>query len=183
MRYSLPLILVCIGLSFSAFGQRFGYVDSQYILENMPAYKAVQEEIEQQSDRWEKEIEVKQDAIEKKFEEYQAKRVLMNEQQKQKMQQEIQEMEQELAQYRSEKFGYDGELFTMREEKMKPIQERMLNAVESVSKNKRADFIFDKSSTAVVLYSNPQFDYTDEVLEALGISAPAPQGGGGGGQR
>ncbi len=178
MRYSLPLIVLFTALSFSAFGQRFGYVDSQYILENMPAYKAVQQEIEQQSDRWEKEIEVKQDAIEKKFEEYQAKRVLLNEQQKQKMQQEIQEMEQQLAQYRSEKFGYDSELFTMREEKMKPIQERMLSAIESVSKSQRADFIFDKSSTAVVLYSNPQFDYTDEVLEALGITAPSPQGGG-----
>ena len=176
MRYSLTLVVLFMSLSFTAFGQRFGYVDSQYILENMPEYKTVQEEIDRQSDQWQKEVEAKQDAIEKKFEEYQAKRVLLNDQQKQKMQQEIQEMEQELAKYRSDKFGYDGALFTMREEKMKPIQEKMLKAVEQVSKSKRADFIFDKSSTAVVLYSNPTFDYTDEVMNSLGISAPAPKG-------
>lgn len=163
-----------LSLASGAAAQRYYYLDSEYILNQMPEYKSVTEEIDQLSEQWEQQIETKQDAIRKAFDEYQARKVLLSDEDKQKRQAEIREMEKELAEFRAAKFGYDGELFKLREEKMRPVQERLLKALQDEAAEKRADYIFDKSSAAVILYAQARWDLTNDVLKRLGLEPNAP---------
>jgi outer membrane protein len=164
----VALLLATAG---AATAQRFAYLDSQYILEQLPDYKSVQQELDQISKQWQQEIEAKQKAIRTKFEDYQARRPLLSQEEQRRIQQEIETLERELAELRSKRFGYDGELFKLREEKMRPIQQRLLTAVQEVAKEKRADLVLDRASTgAVILYSNEAYDISNDVLRKLGIT-------------
>lgn len=177
MKRFSALFILAFGLLAAwnpAYGQRFSYLDTQYILDQMPEYKAVQQELEDLSSQWQQEIEQKQAAIEKKFEDFQARRPLLSQEEQNKIQDEIEQMERDLAEYRAEKFGYDGELYTLREEKMKPIQDRLLQAINDVAKAKRSDAVFDRASSgAVLVYTNEAYDISNDVLKKLGITPSA----------
>lgn len=170
IKQTLFIFLGLAMLALPASAQKFGYVDSEYVLEQMPEYEAVQQEIEQLSKQWQKEIEEKYEAIDKKYQEYQAKEVLLSKEDKQRMQEEIFEMEKEAKELQRSKFGVDGELFQLREEKMRPIQEKMMKSVEKVAKDNRLNMIFDKSSSMVLLYYEARYDYSDQVLKGMGLS-------------
>jgi len=167
-------LLLVLGLVSPAVAQRFSFLDSQYILEQMPEYQSVQQELEDQSSQWQREVEEKQGKIKEKFDDYQARRPLLSPEEQQKIQNEIQEMERELAELRSKRFGYDGDLYKLREEKMRPIQDRLLQAIEDVAKEKRSDVVFDRASTgAVLIYTNEQYDISNDVLKQMGITPTA----------
>jgi outer membrane protein len=164
------LVLLLMGWGLEAEAQRWRFVDSQYILNNMKAYNEAQKEIEEVSKKWEQEIKQRREQIRKKFQAYQSKRPLLSEKERKKMEDEIEQMEKDLAEYRSEHFGYEGKLFKLREEKMRPIHEKMLNAVKSVAKSNRVDMVVDKASQgAMLLYSKSAYDISDKVLKELGI--------------
>jgi outer membrane protein len=148
----------------------------------------VQQELEQISRQWQEEIEAKQKVIREKYEDYMARRPLLSQDEQRRRQTEIENLERELAELRSKRFGYNGELFKMREEKMRPIQDRLLAAIKEVAAAKRSDLVFDRASSgAVIVFSNEQYDISNEVLRQMGISptgnppnrntpAPAQQG-------
>ena len=165
---TLFLGLVAV-MSTQAYAQRFAYVDSDYILSQMPSYKSAQTQIDEQSKKWQEEIDNKFKDIDKLYKQYQAEKVLLTKDMQTKRENEIIEKEREAKKLQNDKFGYEGELFKKREELIKPIQDKVYEAINKVAKNNGLDFIFDKSGDMLMLVSNPKYDRSDEVLEELGV--------------
>jgi outer membrane protein len=163
------VLLFILTISVVASAQRFGYVDTEYILDLMPDYRSAQKQLNQLSEDWQKELEKKQVVIEKMYKDLQAEQVLLTEDLRKKREQEIKEKEKELKDYRNLKFGYEGDLFKKRQELIKPIQDKVFDAVQKIAKQSALDFIFAKSSELIMLYSNAKYDKSDEVLSELGV--------------
>lgn len=166
---STILLLFFTLLGSSANAQRFAYVDSEYILSQMPAYKSAQTQIDELSKKWQEEIDAKFEEIDKLYKTYQAEKVLLTKDLQTKRENEIIEKEREAKKLQNDKFGYEGELFKKRQELIKPVQDKVYDAINKVAKNNGLDFIFDKSGDMLMLVSNPKFDRSDEVLEELGV--------------
>ncbi len=165
--------LVCIVaffISISAFGQRFAYVDSEYILNLMPSYKSAQKELDFLSQQWEKEVEKKKEELVKLEKNLSAERLLLTEDVIKEREEDISKKKRGMREYQIGKFGVEGELFKKRQELVKPIQDKVFEAIQRVAKDNALDFIFDKSGGVTMLYTNAKYDRSDEVLEELGIS-------------
>ncbi|MFI5220716.1 MAG: OmpH family outer membrane protein [Bacteroidia bacterium] len=159
-------------MSYIAMAQRFAYVDTEYMLDMIPAYRSAQKQLDQLSEDWQKEIEKRQLAIDKMYKDYQAEQVLLTEELKKKRETEIRDKEKELRDYRNQKFGFEGELFKKRQELIKPIQDKIFDAVQKIAKQSALDFIFAKSGEMIMLYTNARYDKSDEVLTELGVVVP-----------
>ncbi|GAB3722001.1 hypothetical protein GCM10027594_02600 [Hymenobacter agri] len=178
-------LLLAFALLLSGAGvaqaQKFGWVDSEFIMAKMPEYAKAQQELALLSDTWQKEIEAQQKDLDKLHRNYQNEEIVLTEAMKKKRQDEILLKEQELKAYRNKQFGYEGQLFKKRQELNKPVQDKVFEAVEKVAKKKSLAVIFDKSGDLTMLYTNPVHDYTEFVLEELGLGAedrnqPGPKG-------
>ncbi|MDX5347557.1 MAG: OmpH family outer membrane protein [Hymenobacteraceae bacterium] len=165
------LFLLSIFASNAAFAQKFGYVDSEYILSRMPGYANAQKEIDKLSATWQKEIEDMYKDIDKMYKAYQAEEVLLTDEMKKKRQDAIIKKEQEVKEYQKKIFGFEGTLFKRRQELIRPVQDEIFTAIEKVAKSKQLQIIFDKSGDLVMLYTNPVHDYTEFVLEELGLKS------------
>lgn len=162
------LLIAFLAFNFSN-AQKFGYVDTDDILKQMPAYKAAQEEIEQISKTWQSDLEKMYKEIEQKYKEYQAEEVLLPDDIKKQRQESIFELERKAKEYKKSKFGYDGELYKLQDDKIKPIQDQVYSAVNLLCKEKKLDFIFDKTANSGIIYSNPLYDRTGDVKNRLGL--------------
>ncbi|WP_188814786.1 OmpH family outer membrane protein [Hymenobacter cavernae] len=165
----LSMVLLC-ALAPAAQAQKFGYVDSEYILSKIPAYSTAQQELNTLSGNWQKDIESQKKDLDKLYRTYQAEEVLLTEPMKKKRQDEILKKEQEIKAYQNKIFGYEGQLFKKRQELTKPVQDQVFEAVEKVAKKKQLAIVFDKSGDLTMLYTNPVHDYTEFVLEELGLA-------------
>ena len=154
----------------SAKAQKFGYVDTEYILDMMPDYRSAQKQLDMMAEDWQKEMDKKQEAIDKMHRDLKAEQILLTEDLSKKREQEIKEKEKELKDFRNEKFGYEGELFKKRQELIKPIQDKIFVAIQNIAKKNAFDFIFAKSGEMIMLYSNAKYDKSDEVLSELGVT-------------
>jgi outer membrane protein len=154
----------------SAKAQKFGYVDTEYILDMMPDYRSAQKQLDMMAEDWQKEMDKKQEAIDKMHRDLKAEQILLTEDLRKKREQEIKEKEKELKDFRNEKFGYEGELFKKRQELIKPIQDKIFVAIQNIAKKNAFDFIFAKSGEMIMLYSNAKYDKSDEVLSELGVT-------------
>jgi outer membrane protein len=163
------LLIVITTLSVSlSFAQKFGYVDSEYIMNNIPSYKAAQEQIDKLSAEWQKEIETKYAEIEKMYKSFQSEKVLLTDEMKTKREDEIVKKEQEVKELQKKYFGKDGMLFKKRQELIKPIQDEVFNAVKTLAVEQNYTVIFDTASNTGIMYSNPKNDKSDEILQRLG---------------
>jgi outer membrane protein len=165
------LILPLFGLTF-AHAQKFGYFDSDFVLSKMPEYAKAQGEIDQFSAAWQKEVEEMQKAIDGLYNSYQAEQVLLTEQMKKERLEEIRKKENEMKEYQKKVFGFGGLFFLKKQELIKPLQDKVFDAVEKVAKTNRLAIVFDKSAELVMIYTDPRHDYTDFVLEELGLGDP-----------
>jgi len=163
--------LTFFGLNF-VFAQKFGYIDSEFILGKMPEYAKAQSEIEQYSAAWQKEIEEMQQKVNGLYAMYQAEQVLLTEEMRQEKQDEIKKKETELKEYQKKVFGFGGLFFLKKQELIKPLMDKIFDAVGKVSKANRLAIVFDKSAELVMIYTDPRHDYTDFVLEELGLGDP-----------
>ncbi len=159
---------IFLSLIGSGWSQKGAVVDVQYILEKMPAYKAAQDEINQISQKWQKELEDKYKEIERKYDEFEAELVLLPDDVKKLKQEEIYELEREAKEYKQSKFGFDGELYKIQDEKIRPVQDQVYAAIENMARERKLELILDKGNDAV-LYYEKLFDKTSEVLNKLGI--------------
>lgn len=172
MRVLLTISAILLfGLNFVS-AQKFGYFDSEFVLSKMPEYSKAQGEIEQLSAAWQKEIEDMQAKLDEMYRVYQAERVLLTEQMKQERLDEIKKKESELKDYQKKVFGFGGLYFLKKQELIKPLQDKVFDAVEKVCKANRLAILFDKSGELVMVYTDPRHDYTDFVLEELGLGDP-----------
>jgi outer membrane protein len=159
--------------------QKFAYVDSQYILDNLPEFTEAQAQLDELSNQWQKEIEVKFAEVDKMYKDYQTQSVLLPEDLKKKKEQEIVDKEKEAKNLQKQRFGVDGDLFKKRQELVKPIQEKVYNAIQDIATNNNYMVIFDKSGSLTMLYVNPKYDLSDEVLDNLGAAMGGRKGKGG----
>ena len=150
--------------------QKFAFVDTQYILDNLPEFTEAQAQLDEISAQWQKEIEAKFAEVDKMYKDYQAQSVLLPEDMKKKKEQEIVDKEKEAKNLQKQKFGKDGELFKKRQELVKPIQEKVYNAIQEVATANNYSVIFDKGGSLTMLYANPKYDVSDEVLDNLGAT-------------
>ncbi len=162
--------VLALMLTSAVSAQKYAYIDSDYILKNVPEYQDAQNQMDELSEKWQKEIEVKFIEIETLYKKYQADVVLLPADMKKKREDQIINFEKEVKQFQQEKFGSDGELFQKRQELIKPIQDKIYNALEEIAKSKNYSFVFDKANGASIMYANPKFDISDDVLDELGYS-------------
>lgn len=161
-------------LLFSAFAgsvsaQKFGYVDMEFIMNKLPEYVTAQAEIDRLSENWAKEIQEKLAAVDGMQRELMAEEVLLTDELRRKRQDLIREKELETREYNNRVFGMNGLLFQKKKELMKDVMDKVQRALDKVAAQRKLDFLFDKSSDFMLVYTNPRHDYTDYVLEELGI--------------
>lgn len=166
------LLISLLILTFQGYSQKFGYVDTNYILNKMPDYKKAQEEINKLSLGWQDEIQNKQKDIQGMYDALNAEEVLLTAEMKNDRLSDIQKKEQEVKEYQKKIFGYEGMFFLKKKELIKPVQDEVFDAVKKVAETNRLQIVFDKSGDLVMIYTDPIHDYTDMVLEELGLGDP-----------
>lgn len=173
MKKYVLILLFSIGMMGTGLAQKFAFVNSEYILDNIPEYKKAQDQLDQLSAQWQKEIEIKYTEIDKLYKSYQAEQILLTEDMKKRREDEIVQKEKEVKDFQKQKFGVDGELFKKKQELVKPIQDKVYNAVKKLAAEGSYAVIFDKSSDLIMLYGSPKYDKSDEVLQAMGYKTGA----------
>lgn len=163
-------------LAVGAYAQKFGYVDTDYILSQMTEYKAAQKQLDELSQKWENDLQTMKNEVDKMYKDYKAEEILLSPAQRKEREDAIVAKEDAMKKFEQEKFGVDGELFKKRQELVKPIQDKVFAAIQKVAKANGLDFIFDKSANMNILFSNPKYDRSDDVLDELGVT-PVEQDG------
>ena len=161
------LLVLTLGMTVSA--QKFGYVDTKYILGHMPEYQAAQAEINKLSKKWQDEIEAKYESIDRLTESYPAEKILLTDELRKKRETELDQKRSEAKDMQKAKFGVDGELFKKREELIKPIQDKIYDAIVEVSSQGGIMAVFDKANHSNLLYTNPKHDLSDKILKKMGL--------------
>lgn len=163
------LTLTVVAFSLVSFGQKYAYIDSEYILNSMPSYTEAQAELDRLSVEWQKEIETKFKKIDDMYRKYQQDAVILPEETKVKRQNEIITAENEAKDLQKKRFGTEGDLYKKREELMKPIQDRVFTAIEEYARERGYAFVFDKAGAMTIVYADSKFDINDAVLTKLGV--------------
>jgi outer membrane protein len=163
--------VVFFAFSTAAFAQqKLAYIDSEYLLNSMPAYTEAQAELDRLSVEWQKEIEAKFKKIDEMYRKYQEEAMILPEDAKLKKQNEIIAAENEAKDLQKKRFGTDGDLFKKREELIKPIQDRVFNAIEEYAKERGYTFVFDKAGVMTIVYADAKTDINEAILTKLGIA-------------
>lgn len=170
MKKILLATFIVLACTFGASAQKFALVDMDYILSNVPSYEMANEQLNQLSQRWQKEVEAVAKEAETLYKNYQNEMVFLTDEQKKKKEAEIVAKEKNAAELRQKYFGPDGELYKKRQTLMKPIQDDVYNAVKKVSEERGYQCIFDRATTADIIFASPRIDVSNEVLEKLGFS-------------
>ncbi len=163
-------IATCVMLTaFTATAQRYAVIDSKYILEKLPEYTEAQKALDKFSEQWQQEIEQKQALVDKMYKDYEAEQVMLSDALKKKREDELYNKEKELRDLQKKRFGFEGDLFKKRQELIKPIQDRVYNAVQKLALERQYDFILDKSEGITVIFADPKLDRSADVLRNLGV--------------
>lgn len=170
MKKIILTLMIFVGVAFAGSAQKFALIDMEYILKNVPAYEMANEQLNQLSQRWQKEVEAATTEADALYKQYLSDKVFLTEEQVKKREEEIVAKEQEATELRYKYFGPEGELYQKRQTLMKPIQDDIYNAVKKISEERGYQTIFDRASSANIIYASPRIDISNEVLAKLGYS-------------
>lgn len=160
--------LIFVFIVTVTFAQKYAYVDTEYILNNIPAYKAAQDKLNSLSSDWQKEIEAEYVILEKMNQDYQAEKILLTKEMMKQREAEIASKDRAVKDLQKAFFGPNGELFKKRSELIKPIQDEVYNVIKDIAESGKYAIIFDTAAGAIILFTDPKYDKSDEVLEKLG---------------
>ena len=169
MRKIALLLLVITCSCQIVLAQKFGYIDAQFILQKMPEYKEAMQDINKASVQWQKEVEDLNTELDKLRKSYKAEEILLTEEMKKERLDKIVAKEKEAKETQKKIFGFEGLLFLKRQELIKPVQDKLYEVVEKVAKKQKLQIIYDKSGALIMIYHDPRHDYTDYVLDELGL--------------
>lgn len=169
MKKILVVAFCILMVAFSASAQRYAVIDSKYILDKLPEYKEAQKTLDQFSEQWQQEVDQKQAIMDKMYKDYDAEQVMLSDILKKKREDELYNKEKELRDLQKKRFGFEGDLFKKRQELIKPIQDRVYNAVQKLATEKQYDFILDKSEGITVIFADPKLDKSADILRNLGV--------------
>ncbi len=170
MKKIILLAVIFCTMGFGASAQKYAFVNTDYILDNIPEYTDAQAQLDELSATWQKEIDAKFAEIDKMYKSYQNEAVLLPEDMKKKREEDIIKKEREAKDLQKKRFGKDGDLFKKRQELIKPIQEKIYNAIEDIATAENYAVIFDKATNATLIYTNPKYDVSEQVLEKMGYT-------------
>lgn len=170
MKKALAIIAAVIGFAFAASAQKYALVDMEYILKNYPPYEMANEQLNQLSQRWQREVEAKSAAAETLYKNYESEKVFLTDAQKKNKEKEIVDAEKAATDLKYKYFGPEGELYTKRQSLMEPIQDEIYNAIKKIAEERGYQTIFDRASSANIIYASPRIDVSNEVLDRLGYS-------------
>ncbi|NQU84869.1 MAG: OmpH family outer membrane protein [Mariniphaga sp.] len=168
MKEVLLTIAIFLVIAGTTFAQKFAFVDTEYILENIPSYRSAQDQLDQLSSQYQKELESIHAELEQMYKDFQAESVLLSEDMKRKREDVIITREKEYKELQRKYFGPSGDLYKKRQGLVKPIQDDIFNAVQEIASDGSYAVIFDKSGGTSMLFTNPRYDLSDQVLEKLG---------------
>jgi len=155
-------------MSVSAFAQRLAYVDSEYILKHIPEYVSAQKQLEDMSEKWQKEVDARYSSIESMYKAYQQDQVMLSDEMRKKREDEIVQKEKETKDFQKKIFGFEGDLYQERLKLIKPIQERVSKAIQAIAESQNLDVVLDKGSEVTFLFANPRLDKSNDVITKLG---------------
>ncbi len=164
----LAAVLV-FGTAFVSMSQKYGYIDSKLILEQLTEYQENKEKLDKMSERWQKEIDDRYVVLRKRKDALAQEEVLLPEDVREKRKEEIKQLEEEVMQLQRLYFGVNGELFQKRQELIKPIQDKIFEALEKVASKGNYTFVFDKANQSNLIYADPKMDLSTKVLQELGV--------------
>ena len=170
MKRNILFAFVMVLMTLPVFSQKYAYIDSEYILGNVPEYKEAQAELDRIAALWQKEIESKFKTIDSMYKSYQVEAITLPDNLKKNREDQIIAAEQDAKNLQKRRFGKDGDLFKKREELVKPIQDKVFSAIEEYAKEKGYAFVFDVSGAMTIVYADEKFDINDAILEKLGIT-------------
>lgn len=168
MKKTGVLIVLFVLTSVVAMAQKYAFVDSEYIRKNIPAFTTAQDQLDRLSQQWEKEISDGYAVVEQMYKSYQNEAVLLSQEMKTKREEAIIAKEKEMKALQNKYFGMEGDLFKKREELVKPVQDEILKAIKEIAVEGSYAVIFDTAAGGNILFANPRFDLSDQVLEKLG---------------
>jgi outer membrane protein len=163
-------LLICLlGLGTLAFSQKYAIIDTRYILDKMSDYKAAQAKLDDIAAGWQKEIDSMQTQLNRMYKDYDAEQVMLSDDLRKKRETQLFSKEKELRDLQRKHFGFEGDLFKKRQELIKPVQDKVYNAVQRIASQRGYDFILDKSEGITVIFADPKLDKSDDVLRELGV--------------
>ena len=167
----IVLSIVCLLLvTFAANAQRYCVIDSKYILDKMVEYKDAQTKIDKLSEDWQKDIDNRMQEVDRMYKAYQAERAMLSEEMRKKREDEIIAKEKAVKDLQKQRFGYEGELFRERQKLIKPVQDKVFNAVQKYATSRAYDMVLDKAGGVTLFYADPKIDKSDDILKILGIN-------------
>ena len=170
MKKLLAIVLIAF-MTLPLFGQKYAYIDSEYILSNMPDYLEAQAELDRIAAEWQKEIEKQFSSIDSMYKKYQVEAITLPDNMKKRREDAIIAAEQAAKDLQKKRFGKDGDLFKKREELVKPIQDRVFTAIDEYAKEKGYAFVFDVAGAMTIIYADPKWDINDQIMQKLGVTA------------
>ena len=170
MQKTIFLLLIAACCSFSAIAQqRYAIIDTKYILSKIPEYKDADKKLQLVGEQWQKEIDDKQAILDKMYKNYEAEQFMLTDDLKKKREDELFVKEKEVRELQKKRFGYEGDLFKERQKLVKPIQDKVYNAIQKIAIARFYDFVLDKSEGITVIFADPKLDRSDDVLKFLGV--------------
>lgn len=164
------LFLACLlGFGFAGMAQKYAIIDTRYILDKMPEYKEAQKQLDGIAAGWQTEIDTKQTELDKMYKDYDAEQVMLTEELRKKREDQLFNKEKDLRDLQRKRFGFEGDLFKKRQELIKPIQDKVYNAVQKMAVSRGYDFVLDKSEGITIIFADPKLDKSEDVLKDLGV--------------
>ena len=155
----------------SASAQRYAVIDTKYILDKMPEYKTADQQLAQIGAQWQKEIDDKQAQLNLMYRNFDAEQFMLSDELKKKREDQLFNMEKDIRELQKKRFGYEGDLFKERQRLVKPVQDKVYNAIQKMAVNRGYDFVLDKSEGITVIFADPKLDKSEEVLRELGVKS------------
>ena len=171
------LAIICFlvfGITF-ANAQKYAYIDSDFILSNVPEFKESKDKLDKLAERWTEEIEGRYAELKVKKDNFAREEVLLPNEEKNKRKEEITRLETEAMEMQKMRFGVNGDYFQKRQELIKPIQDKVFDAMQKVASKRNYAFVFDKANQSNLVYADSKFDISDEVLREMGITSKSKQ--------
>jgi outer membrane protein len=165
----IALVVSIMLLAFSINAQKYAIIDTRYILDKMPDYSKAQKQLDGIAADWQKDIDAKQVALDKMYKDYEAEQVMLSDDLKKKREDQLFLKEKDLRDLQRQRFGFEGDLFKKRQELIKPIQDKVYNAVQKISVARGYDFVLDKSEGITIIFADPKLDKSEDVLRELGV--------------
>ena len=163
------LLAWMLGFGIVGFSQKYAIIDTRYILDKMPDYKEAQKQLDEIAAGWQKEIDAKQVELDKMYKDYEGEQVMLTEELRKKREDQLFNKEKDLRDQQRKRFGFEGDLFKKRQELIKPIQDKVYNAVQKMAVGRGYDFVLDKSEGITIIFADPKLDKSEDVLKDLGV--------------